>query len=108
MSQKTDTNNLYNYSNRDGKLLTINSDYKLISAELKSINIDYENRTIDEITQELTEIRTLYYLEYCDENNVLDPEIIDDEDFIKINFLIEYMENLKLYFIKKIGFYGKP
>ena len=95
MSQKTDTNNLYNYSNRDGKLLTINSDYKLISAELKSINIDYENRTIDEITQELTEIRTLYYLEYCDENNVLDPEIIDDEDFIKINFLIESMENLK-------------
>ena len=97
MSQKTDTNNLYNYSNRDGKLLTINSDYKLISAELKSINIDYENRTIDEITQELTEIRTLYYLEYCDENNVLDPEIIDDEDFIKISFLIEYMENLQKY-----------
>lgn len=95
MSQKTDTNNLYNYSNRDGKLLTINSDYKLISAELKSINIDYENRTIDEITQELTEIRTRYYLEFCDENNVLHPEIIDDEDFIKINFLIEYMENLK-------------
>ena len=97
MPQKLDTTNLYNYHNLNGILLSINSDYKLISAELKSINIDYENRTIDEITQELTEIRTLYYLEYCDENNVLDPEIIDDEDFIKINFLIEYMENLQKY-----------
>ena len=95
MLQKKDTNNLYNYHNPDGILLTINSDYKLISAELKSINVDYKNRTIEEITQELTEIRTLYYLEFCDENNVLHPEIIDDEDFIKINFLIEYMENLK-------------
>ena len=95
MFQKLDTNNLYNYHNPDGILLTINSDYNLISTQLKSINIDYENRTIDEITQELTEIRTLYYLEFCDENNVLHPEIIDDEDFIKINFLIEYMENLK-------------
>ena len=63
----------------------------------KSINVDYENKTIDEITQELIEIRTLYYFEICDENNVLDPEIVDDEDFIKINSLIEYMENLKKY-----------
>ena len=63
----------------------------------KSINVDYENKTIDEITQELIEIRTLYYFEFCDENNVLDPEIVDDEDFIKINSLIEYMENLKKY-----------
>ncbi len=96
MLQKKDTNNLYNNYNPDDILLTINSDYNLISAELKSINVDYENKTIDEITQELTEIRTLYYLELCDENNVLDPEIIDDKDFIKINFLIEYVENLKL------------
>ena len=96
MLQKKDTNNLYNNYNPDDILLTINSDYNLISAELKSINVDYENKTIDEITQELTEIRTLYYLEFCDENNVLNPEIIDDEDFIKINFLIEYVENLKL------------
>ena len=95
MLQKKDTNNLYIYHNPDGISLTINSDYKLISAELKSINVDYKNRTIEEITQELTEIRTRYYLEFCDENNVLHPEIIDDEDFIKINFLIEYMENLK-------------
>lgn len=95
MLQKTATNNLYNYHNTDGILLTLNSDYKLISVELKSINVAYENRTIDEIIQELTEIRTLYYFEFCDENNVLDPNIIDDEDFIKINFLIEYMENLK-------------
>ena len=95
MLQKTDTTNLYNYYNPDAILLTINSDYKLISADLKGINVDYENRTIDEITQELIEIRTRYYLEFCDENNVLDPEIIDDEDFVKINFLIEYMENLK-------------
>lgn len=97
MLQKLGTNNLYNYHNPDGILLTINSDCKLISAELKSINVDYKNKTIDEIIQELTEIRTLYYLEFCDENNVLDPEIIDDEDFIKINFLIEYMENLQKY-----------
>ena len=95
MLQKLDTNNLYNYYNPDGVLVTINSDYNLISAELKSINVDYKNRTIEEITQELTEIRTLYYFEFCDENNVLDPEIIDDEDFIKINFLIEYVEYLK-------------
>lgn len=97
MLQKSETTNLYNYNNPDGILLTINSDYKLISAELKSINVDYENRTIDEITQELIEIRTLYYLEFCNEKNILDPEIIDDEDFIKINFLIKYMENLKKY-----------
>lgn len=102
MLQKSDTTNLYNYHNPDGILLTINSDYKLISAELKSINVDYENRTIEEITQELTEIKTLYYFEFCDENNVLDHEIIDDEDFIKINFLIEYFENLKLYFQEKL------
>ena len=102
MLQKSDTNNLYNYHNPDGILLTINSDYKLISAELKSINVDYKNRTIDEITQELIEIRTLYYFEFCEENNVLDPEIVDDEDFIKINFLIAYMENLKLYFQEKL------
>ena len=102
MLQKKDTNNLYIYHNPDGILLTINSDYKLISAELKSINVDYKNRTIEEITQELTEIRTLYYFEFCDENNVLDPEIVDDEDFIKINFLIEYMANLKLYFQEKL------
>lgn len=102
MLKKTATNNLYNYHNPDGILLTINSDYNLISVELKSINVDYENRTIDEITQELTEIRTRYYVEFCDQNNVLDPEIIDDEDFIKINFLIEYMENLKLYFQEKL------
>ena len=102
MLQKKDTNNLYNYHNPDGISLTINSDYKLISAELKSINVDYKNRTIEEITQELTEIRTRYYLEFCDENNVLHPEIIDDEDFIKINFLIGYMENLKLYFQEKL------
>ena len=98
MLQKLDTTNLYNYHNPDGILLTTNSDYNLISAELKSINVDCENRTIDAITQELIEIRTRYYLEFCDENNVLDPEIIDDEDFVKINFLIKYMENLKLYF----------
>ena len=102
MFQKLDTNNQSNYHNPDGILLTINSDYNLISTQLKSINIDYENRTIDEITQELTEIRTLYYLEFCDENNVLGPEIIDDKDFIKINFLIGYMENLKLYFQEKL------
>lgn len=102
MLQKSDTTNLYNYHNPDGILLTINSDYKLISAELKSINVDYENRTIEEITQELTEIKTLYYFEFCDENNVLDHEIIGDEDFIKINFLIEYMANLKLYFQEKL------
>ena len=102
MLQKSDTNNLYNYHNPDDILLTINSDYNLISTQLKSINIDYENRTIDEITQELTEIKTLYYFEFCDENNVLDHEIIDDEDFIKINFLIEYFENLKLYFQEKL------
>lgn len=95
MLRKSDTNNLYNYHNPDGILLTIDSDYNLISAELKSINVDYENRTIDAITQELIEIRTRYYLEFCDENNVLDPEIFDDEDFVKINFLIKYMENLK-------------
>lgn len=102
MLRKRDTTNLYNYKNTDGVLLTINSEYKLISAELKSINIDYKNKTIDEITQELIEIRTLYYLEFCDENNVLDPEIIDDEDFIKINLLIEYIENLKLYCKEKL------
>jgi hypothetical protein len=102
MLRKSDTNNLYNYHNPDGILLTINSDYKLISAELKSINVDYENRTIDDITQELTEIRTLYYFEFCDENNVLDSEIVDDEDFNKIHFLIKYMENLKLYFQEKL------
>ena len=102
MLQKSDTTNLYNYHNSDGILLTINSDYKLISAELKSINVDHKNRTVDEITQELIEIRTRYYLEFSDENNVLDPEIIDDQDFIKINFLIGYMENLKLYFQEKL------
>ncbi|POY40373.1 hypothetical protein C3L50_06935 [Flavobacterium alvei] len=102
MLRKRDATNLYNYHNPDGILLTINSDYKLISAELKSINVDYENRTIEEITQELTEIRTLYSFEFCDEINGLDPEIIDDEDFIKINFLIEYMANLKLYFQEKL------
>lgn len=102
MLQKLDTTNLYNYHNPDGILLTINSDYNLISAELKSINVDYKNRTIEEITQELIEIRTLYYFEFCEENNVLDPEIVDDEDFIKINFLIAYMENLKLYFQEKL------
>ena len=102
MLQKKDTNNLYKYHNPDGILLTINSDYNLVSAELKSINVDYENKTIDEITQELIEIRTLYYFEFCEENNVLDPEIVDDEDFIKINFLIAYMENLKLYFQEKL------
>ena len=101
MLRKRDITNLYNYNNPDGVLLTINSDYKLISAELKSINVDYENRIIDEIIQELTEIRTLYYFEFCDENNSLDPEIIDDEDFIKINFLIGYMENLQLYLQEK-------
>ena len=102
MPQKLDTTNLYNYHNLNGILLSINSDYKLISAELKSINVDYKNRTIDNIMKELIEIRNLYYFEFCDENNVLDPEIIDDEDFIKINFLIEYMENLKLYFQEKL------
>lgn len=102
MLRKSDTNNLYNYHNPDGILLTINSDYKLISAELKSINVDYQNRTIDDITQELTEIRTLYYFEFCDENNDLDSAIVDDEDFIKIHFLIKYMENLKLYFQEKL------
>jgi len=98
MLKKQDTTNLYNYHNPDSVLLTLNSDYKLISAELKSINVDYENRIIDEIIQELTEIRTLYYFEFCDENNGLDPEIIDDEDFIKINFLID---NLKKYLPEK-------
>lgn len=98
MLEKSAASNLYNYHNPDGILLTIKSDYKLISAELKSIDVDYENRTIDEITQELTEIRTLYYFEFCDEDNSLDPDIVDDEDFIKINFLIEYMENLKQFF----------
>ena len=98
MLQKTDITYLYNYYNPDGILLSINSDYQLISAELKSINVDYKYRTVEEITQELTEIRTLYYFEFCDENNVLDPEIVDDEGFIKINLLIQYLENLKLYF----------
>lgn len=102
MLQKSDTTNLYNYHNPDGILLTINSDYNLISAELKSVNVHYENRTIDKITQELIELKTLYYFEFCDEKNVLDPEIIDDEDFIKINFLIGYMDNLKLYFQEKL------
>lgn len=102
MLKKLDTSNLFSYYNPDGVLLTINSDYNLFSAELKSINVDYENRTIDDIIQELTEIRTLYYFEFCDENNSLDPEIIDDEDFIKINFLIDYIENLKLYCEEKI------
>ena len=101
MLQKSNTTDLYYYHNPDGILLSINSDYKLISAELKSINVDYEYRTIDNIIKELIEIRTLYYFEFC-ENNVLDPEIIDDEDFIKINFLIGYMENLKLYFQEKL------
>lgn len=98
MLQKTDITYLYNYYNPYGILLSINSDYQLISAELKSINVDYKYRTVEEITQELTEIRTLYYFEFCDENNVLDPEIVDDEGFIKINLLIQYLENLKLYF----------
>ena len=102
MPQKLDTTNLYNYHNLNGILLSINSDYKLISAELKSINVDYKNRTIDNIMKELIEIRNLYYFEFCDENNVLDHEIIGDEDFIKINFLIEYMANLKLYFQEKL------
>ncbi|GAW88678.1 hypothetical protein VT569_02070 [Flavobacterium psychrophilum] len=97
MTKKPDISKLYNYHNEEGVLLEMSSDYKLISRELKSINVDYEKRAIHEIIQELTEIRTLYYLEFCDENNVLDPDIIDDEDFIKINFLIAYMENLKLY-----------
>jgi len=102
MLQKLDTSNLFSYYNPDGVLLTINSDYNLFSAELKSINVDYENRTIDDIIQELTEIRTLYYFEFCDESNSLDPEIVDDEDFIKINFMIDYIENLKLYCEEKI------
>lgn len=105
MLRKRDITNLYNYNNPDGVLLTINSDYKLISAELKSINVDYENRSIDEIIQELTEIRTLYTFEFCDENNSLDPEIIDDEDFIKINFLIGYVENLQLYLKKNARYF---
>lgn len=102
MIRKTDISKLYNYHNEEGVLLDMSSDYKLISTELKSINVDYEKRVIDEIIQELTEIRTIYYFDFCDENNVLDSEIINDEGFIKINFLIEYVENLKLYCEEKL------
>lgn len=60
MLQKSATNNLNNYHNSDGILLTRNSDYKHILAELKRINVDYKNKNIEEIIKELIEIRTLY------------------------------------------------
>ncbi len=51
MLKKSETNHLYNYHNPDDILLTINSVYKPISAELKCINVTYENRAIDKIVQ---------------------------------------------------------
>ncbi|GAQ50119.1 hypothetical protein FPK15_contig00106-0001 [Flavobacterium psychrophilum] len=42
MTKKPDISKLYNYHNEEGVLLEMSSDYKLISRELKSINVDYE------------------------------------------------------------------
>ncbi|SNB29787.1 conserved hypothetical protein [Flavobacterium psychrophilum] len=98
MIKETDISKHYNYHNEEGVLLTLDSDYKLISAEFKSIDVAFENRTIDDIAKELDEICNLYIVVFHNENATDEiDDIEDDEDYIKINFLIAYMENLKLY-----------
>ncbi|AIG31159.1 hypothetical protein SL053_000224 [Flavobacterium psychrophilum] len=103
MTKKPDISKLYNYHNEEGVLLEMSSDYKLISRELKSINVAFENRTIDDILQELEEIRNLYFIffynDYDDEAEfeVITDALEEDYDYIKINFLIEYLKDLKLY-----------
>lgn len=93
------TNTIYSnsFTDKKGYTLHLESSYEAIKKELDKLDVNYKNKTIDEIIVELDNSRHKVYLKHCGEDKQLQISIIYSNKLLKINFLIEYMKYLKKY-----------